>query len=116
MSEDTIVKRITGEQKEKQKAPEPAKYFIHATTRTEHSCLAKFDAGLMEIGDACIVPHEGDAFLAYALLISPHLSVCVSKELGKDIAETIAHNASVAANNAPCTCENHTGFKIVEAD
>jgi hypothetical protein len=111
-----MVEAIKSPSKEGKKIPEPIKLEIHATTTAKQCCLVAFQDACDELGSSCCI--EGDTFtrIVHAEQVRPTQSVCISKPLPKDLAETLRLLAQTAGDEGHkfCGCDGVTNFKLVE--
>ena len=101
---------------ELEKIPEPGKYIVAAATNSLFGCFNKLSVGLVPIGSKCIVPKTVDGVSQFCEEMRQNYSVCVSVPMSKDMAETLAAQATELAATEFCVCGNDTHFKAIEAD
>lgn len=113
-----MIEAIKAAYKQAEKIPEPIKMEIHATTTAKQCCLVAFDDACDELGSSCCIEGGTITRLIHAEQVRPTQSVCISKPLTKDLAETLRVLAQTAGDKGHefCGCEGVTNFKLVEVD
>ena len=113
-----MIEDIKATNKQAEKIPEPIKMEIHATTTAAQCCLVAFQDACDELGNSCCIERDMFTRMIHAEQVRPTQSVCISKPLTKDLAETLRLTAQTAGDEGHkfCGCDGVTNFKLVEVD
>ena len=113
-----MIEAIKVAHKQAEKIPAPIKHEIHATTTAAQCCLVAFQDACDELGSSCCIENGVFTRMIHAEQVRPTQSVCISKPLTKDLAETLRLTAQTAGDEGHkfCGCDGVTNFKLVEVD